>query len=223
MGGFTKLGHDSVRATFTVPHALKVRLVGEYLRLAKQTGKLHLQQWLQLIRYTEKGNGAVAVLWHEEILLHMLCPHLDRSIAFVSADPTATFTADLARVMGLDILRPAKTTSDLFTRMEELLFGQGKICAIAIDGPHGPPRVAKRGAVVLAKHAKVPIFPLACRTQTLRRRRTWDQGAYPSLFGEFSFRVGKPVYISPKADRQAITAATANLQNSLNEISVFHR
>jgi lysophospholipid acyltransferase (LPLAT)-like uncharacterized protein len=60
------------------------------------------------------------------------------------------------------------------------------------DGPRGPARRSKPGALVLAISARVPVVPLAFRVDRAWRLRSWDRILMPKPFARIGVLVGRP-------------------------------
>jgi lysophospholipid acyltransferase (LPLAT)-like uncharacterized protein len=91
----------------------------------------------------------------------------------------------------------------------------GKNVAMIADIPHGTPRDAGLGIVLLARLSGRPILPAAIATS--RRKvleRSWDKTTINLPFGRSSIVVGTPVFVPKDADdaemelkRQEVTAS----------------
>ncbi len=91
------------------------------------------------------------------------------------------------------------------------LMRQGCTTAFTIDGPKGPPRVAKQGAVLLAKKSGQPILPV---TMALERRwiaPTWDSFQVPKPFSRACVFVATPIYVAARL----LTKQSSRLKNDL--------
>ncbi|MEM9177323.1 MAG: DUF374 domain-containing protein, partial [Myxococcota bacterium] len=62
------------------------------------------------------------------------------------------------------------------------LLGEGTTAAVLVDGPRGPARVAKTGIVAIARHAGVPIQPVAFSARPAHRLSSWDRSLLPLPF-----------------------------------------
>lgn len=75
-------------------------------------------------------------------------------------------------------------------------YAAGRICAFTADGPKGPRRVAKAGAVQLAKLAGAPwVGCFHPEAERCWRLRSWDRFALPLPFSKVRF--GWPAHVAP--------------------------
>lgn len=93
----------------------------------------------------------------------------------------------------------------------------GWAVVIACDGPWGPHRVAKPGAVMVAREAGIPIVPwaVACRPP-VRLRRRWDRQLVPLPFGRMRIEEGQPIELGA---REPLKPQLAVLQDELTRIA----
>lgn len=59
------------------------------------------------------------------------------------------------------------------------------------DGPRGPARVFKPGAVLLAQRTGTPILPVGCAVDRYWQIKSWDQTRIPKPFSRFTIAVGE--------------------------------
>ncbi|RUY60178.1 hypothetical protein EN980_35090, partial [Mesorhizobium sp. M7A.F.Ca.CA.001.13.1.1] len=91
----------------------------------------------------------------------------------------------------------------------------GKNVAMIADIPHGTPRDAGLGIVLLARLSGRPLVPVAITTS--RRKvleKSWDKTTINLPFGRSSIVIGQPIFVAAGADdaemerkRQEVTTA----------------
>src|SRR5262249_36049663 len=82
---------------------------------------------------------------------------------------------------------------------------------IIVDGPKGPPRVAKMGAITLARATGLPIVPRAWGGSRIRRVRSWDETVVPLPFSRFVFAFEEAILVPPDASSDAMEALRLEL------------
>jgi lysophospholipid acyltransferase (LPLAT)-like uncharacterized protein len=85
------------------------------------------------------------------------------------------------------------------------------------DIPHGTPREAGMGVVLLAKLSGRPIYPAALATS--RRKvleKSWDRTTINLPFGRSAMAVGEPVFVAPDADDEQMEIKRQELTEQLN-------
>ncbi len=85
------------------------------------------------------------------------------------------------------------------------------------DGPFGPYRVAKPGALIVARASGLPIQPWAIQARPLvRLPRRWDRQIIPLPFGRLRVIAGEPITL---AARERLSARVAEVQAALDRIA----
>ena len=96
----------------------------------------------------------------------------------------------------------------------------GGNCAIMVDGPKGPAKVVKDGAVIIAKKAGVPIVPVYWYSPnpTLLKFSSWDEFRIPCLWTKLINIYGEPIYVNPDCGKEGVEEARLKVQHSLEEL-----
>jgi lysophospholipid acyltransferase (LPLAT)-like uncharacterized protein len=100
--------------------------------------------------------------------------------------------------------------------LKKALTGGKNVCMIA-DIPHGTPRDAGMGVVLLAKLSGRPILPAALATS--RRKvleKSWDKTTINLPFGRSAIAVGEPVLVAADADEAEMERKRQELTVQLN-------
>lgn len=91
---------------------------------------------------------------------------------------------------------------------------EGWTLAVSPDGPFGPYRVAKPGALMVAREAGLPVIPWAVSVRPeVRLRSRWDRHVVPLPFCRLRVDEGEPMHIAP---REAIKPRLAEFQARLD-------
>ena len=96
-------------------------------------------------------------------------------------------------------------------RVAERLAAGGLSTGVAVDGPAGPPRELKPGALDMAAATGLPIVPIRFEYERAARGRGWDRKHWPLPGSTVRVVEGSPIHVSPTAPR----AHTQLLQESL--------
>jgi lysophospholipid acyltransferase (LPLAT)-like uncharacterized protein len=97
------------------------------------------------------------------------------------------------------------------------LTADGTSLVVTPDGPFGPYRVAKPGALIVARASGLPIQPWAIRARpALRLRGRWDRHVVPLPFSRLRVYPGERVAV---AERQPLRPALATLQAALDGVA----
>jgi lysophospholipid acyltransferase (LPLAT)-like uncharacterized protein len=80
---------------------------------------------------------------------------------------------------------------------------QGYSTLITPDGPHGPPRVLKKGVLHLALQSEVPIVPLRIKTPYCLTLPTWDRKRFPLPSSRIQVIYGEPISVTEQNFEEA--------------------
>ena len=86
---------------------------------------------------------------------------------------------------------------------------------ITPDGPKGPPRVFKEGAVFLASQSGLPIVPITIAYHRFWRLKSWDGFQCPWPFTWGVIHTGEPVAVPPWLDASGLEAWRLRLEEAL--------
>lgn len=171
---------------------------------------------------------AVLAFWHEYNLVLFVVASARRGDL-----PHASFTTDTPRgtvirtifesmargpvvVLALPDERDAAAGRALARRLGDL-GASGFSLVVTPDGPWGPYRVAKPGALMVARQAGLPILPLAVHARpAIRLRSRWDRQLVPLPFSQLDLVAGERLAVDPRAPLRPLTAS---LQSALDEVT----
>ncbi len=193
-------------------------MLGWYLRLVARTARIGPMTRAQV----------VLAFWHEFNLALFVVASARRGDL-----PHASFTTDTPRgtvirtifetvargplvVLALPDEKDAAAARALARRLGDL-GAEGYSLVVTPDGPWGPYRVAKPGALIVARQAKLPILPLAVRARpALRVTRRWDRQLVPLPFSRIDLVVGETISLDARGPLRPVTAA---LQAALDDVT----
>jgi lysophospholipid acyltransferase (LPLAT)-like uncharacterized protein len=193
------------------------RLMAAYVRLVAATARME----------GPRGTQAQVVLafWHEYNFVAAVAAYrLRRGLPHVSFS-TQTFRGEvmnamLASIGAGSVPLPAEGDRAEAARLSRELARLGRKGATVVvspDGPEGPYRRAKPGALIVARESGLPLQPWAVRAQpSIRLRRRWDRHVVPLPFGRLRIVEAEPIHVGP---REPIRPLLARLQAALDDVA----
>ncbi|OCW57119.1 lysophospholipid acyltransferase family protein [Hoeflea olei] len=210
----------------------------------QRIGSLLIHWILSAVWRTNRDNGtssdwetllnkewpAIITLWHGQ---HLLLPYggpPGRSfVTLVSRSTDAEINARVLQRAGHVVIRGSggrdpKMVAEkggvraLIALRDALRRGESVV--MIADISKGEARQAGEGVVTLARISGRPVIPVALATS--RRKvleKTWDKTTINLPFGVRCGRMGPPIYVSPKADKQEIAEARARVTAELNRVT----
>jgi lysophospholipid acyltransferase (LPLAT)-like uncharacterized protein len=155
-----------------------------------------------------RHGGAVALVWHEDLLLApYACARMGlRPATLASTSDAGEVAARLLERCGFAVLRGGSSRGRSRSRplaLRELIRRArrepGGVCALAVDGSRGPRRRLKRGALALARALGRPIVLARVGARPSLRLPTWDRLALPLPFGTIRLALRGPFATPPDA------------------------
>jgi lysophospholipid acyltransferase (LPLAT)-like uncharacterized protein len=187
-----------------------------YVRLVAATCRVHGPSVTQ--------EPAVLAFWHEYNLAAAIAAHRLRAHRFHVSFSTQTFrgqvmTAMLGALGAGSVPLPAEGRSSEAARLSlELarLGREGASPVISPDGPFGPYRRAKPGALIVAREAGLPLQPWAVAAQPAIRLGRWDRHIVPLPFCRIRVEEAAPIRVGP---RERLRPLLARLQDELDSVA----
>ena len=186
-------------------------LLAQFVRLVRMTSPLVAgSARFSGGAYAEFEPGIIA-LWHgQHLLTPAYYPKRKPLVAMVSRSADAELNALMLEKFGIEAVRGSggrESTKHLDKGGARALLAlkkslaTGKNVAMIADIPHGTPRDAGLGIVLLARLSGRPILPTAITTS--RRKvleRSWDKTTINLPFGRSSIVIGTPIFVPADAD-----------------------
>jgi lysophospholipid acyltransferase (LPLAT)-like uncharacterized protein len=199
--------------------------------LAGLIGRL-LAAYVRLVAATSRVEGSpvtqeqvVLAFWHEYNLVAATAAYkLRRGRRHVSFS-TQTFRGEvmnamLAAIGAGSVPLPAENQRAEAARLSRELARLGRdgaTVAVSPDGPMGPYRRAKPGALIVARESGLSLQPWAVIARpSFRLNGRWDRHIVPLPFGRMRVVEADPIDVG---ERQPIRPLLARLQASLDEVA----
>ena len=96
---------------------------------------------------------------------------------------------------------------------------RGRIGAFAVDGPRGPYREVKPGAVFTAKKLGIPVVPVTTSASpSLIMENVWDRYLLPLPFSRALVHFGEPIYLDNDVTEGSIDRDCLRIGHILEEL-----
>ncbi len=144
---------------------------------------------------------AIYLFWHEYLLLPSFRYIRPDIHVLVSKHTDGQFIGGVMRRLGLGMVHGSSTRggSEAIRRMVEL--GKTSHLVITPDGPRGPRRQVKMGAIYVASQTGMPIVPCGCGYSSAWRMKSWDQFKFPRPFSKGCGITIPPIFVPKNATK----------------------
>jgi lysophospholipid acyltransferase (LPLAT)-like uncharacterized protein len=146
----------------------------------------------------------ILVFWHDEMLpvwRYFRAQSADKkqrvgATALVSASRDGSVLAFILKKWGYDLVRGSSSKKGNEALEEIIRRAPTSVCMITPDGPRGPRHTMKRGALLAAARAGVPILWCRARAKGWRFRKTWDMFLLPYPFARVRLYFSESVSVT---------------------------
>ena len=210
-----------MRSAFTRVGPTVLGLAGRYaLGALFRTLRIEKTGQHQLRRLRDEGSGVIFVFWHGR-LLPLIHVHRDeRTVVLVSEHRDGDHLARILHRFGFGTVRGSSTRGGV-RGLRGLIRAarKGRDLAIAPDGPQGPSRELKLGALTVARMTGLPILPVGVGVPSAWQIRSWDGLVVPKPFSTVRIAYGRPSFVTRNADSAEIDEAARSLKWGLIDLS----
>ena len=204
----------------TLRHAWLARLIGRAMAL-----------YVRLVARTARVSGSVTrdqvvlAFWHEYNLVASVAARRRRGDLHHVSFSTKTFRGLVmdAMLAGLDagsvpLPQPDQKGEAARLALELARFGrEGSTVAVSPDGPLGPYRRAKPGALLVARESGLVLRAWALSARPcLRLRGRWDRHIVPLPFSRIRVFEAPPIQVG---EREPLRPLLERLQGALEEVA----
>jgi lysophospholipid acyltransferase (LPLAT)-like uncharacterized protein len=167
-------------------------------------------------------NGGLPIYshWHDRIFLTTYWWRKRRIIVMNSKSFDGAYMARVLQRFGYGVVKGSSTRRSVGAMVEMLqLMRTGCTTGFTLDGPKGPPYVAKMGPVLLAKKSGHPILPITMALKRYWKAPSWDSFQVPKPFTRARVYVAPPIYVPADADEAMLQAKRDELQRALDDLN----
>lgn len=177
---------------------------------------------IQNVDFPENAGPCVYAMWHA----HQCCvhgfPNREKCNVLVSRSRDGEIIAGVVERWGFKVIHGSKGKKGSVEATLQMInaLKNGECCAIMVDGPKGPAKVVKDGAIRVAKNAGVPIVPVYwySSSPTFLKFPSWDEFRIPFFWTKLINIYGEPIYVDPNGGKEEDEQVRLKVQHSLEEL-----
>lgn len=165
------------------------------------------------------GRVPIYAFWHEHIFAGTYFFRNRGIVVITSQSLDGEYIARFIQRLGYGSVRGSSTRGGVGALVDMIrLMKQGLPMAFTLDGPRGPRREAKPGALLLAKKTGNPIVPFVLKSERYWTINSWDKLQIPKPFTRVHLVVADPVYVAPDASEEEVENARKKIGILLDEL-----
>jgi lysophospholipid acyltransferase (LPLAT)-like uncharacterized protein len=172
------------------------------------------------IEKLEKENSNyVLAFWHGTMLIPWYVNRNKKFAALVSKSKDGSLLANTLIKWGYQVERGSshKGGKEALNTLLENARNNYSV-AITPDGPTGPAKEMKAGAVITAQRAGIPLVLCGVANKRKYIFNSWDKFEVPKFFSKSVISYSKPIYIEKKLTREETSEIISYCNKLLNQL-----
>jgi lysophospholipid acyltransferase (LPLAT)-like uncharacterized protein len=167
---------------------------------------------------SEKQNFVLA-FWHGTMLVPWYFHREQNFSALISQSKDGALLANSLIKWGYKVTRGSSHKGGK-EALETLLENSKQYFSIAItpDGPTGPPRVMKAGAVITAQRSGIPLVLCGVACNNNYTFNSWDKFEVPKFFSKVIIKYSEPIIIDDNLSRDETSKIIEQCDMQLNQL-----
>ncbi len=167
------------------------------------------------------NKGCIYSVWHQRMFYFAFHLRKQKITIMISRSKDGEIANSIAEHFGYQSVRGSKTKGG-HTAMAALikkLNNGSHMAGMMVDGPTGPPRKVKMGAIKIARETGKPIIPLVYGANNKIVVKSWDRFLIPKPFSKIVTLYGDPVFVPENADKDECEQIRQALELKMNEMA----
>ena|SRR3972149_684752 len=201
-----------------------LRLIGQYLisiaaNVLCKTLSVTVKNSEFLEELAKENKNFIIAFWHGTMLLPWYLHRNKNIAALISKSKDGDLLARLLKSWNYQVIRGSSSSGGEIALGIMIDFAKNKnSIAITPDGPRGPAKKLKAGAVVTAKKSGLPLVLIGVGYRNKRILRNWDNFQIPAFFSKANAVYSQPVYIDKNLDYNGTSEMINICEAKLNEL-----
>lgn len=193
-------------------------LSGPVLKFYFSTIRIREWQKVYVHELRQKKQTIIFLLWHENMVIPLYANMYDKVHVLVSQHFDGEIISRVLNAVGFRTVRGSSTRGgfEAFLGMKKKLDTYD--IAITPDGPRGPRRRLKVGAVKLASETGKVVIPVGVACSRFKRLKSWDRFLLVLPFSKCEIVYGKPYEVPVKSENLKLRAHAHQLEKMLNKL-----
>lgn len=165
----------------------------------------------------------IFLLWHENMILPLYANRHAKIHVLVSQHFDGEIISRILHAVGFRTIRGSSTRGgfEAFLGMKKTL--EKYEIAITPDGPRGPRRKLKLGALKLASETGKVIIPMGVACSRYKRLKSWDRFFLILPFSKCEIVYGQPYKVPEKTETIKLRSHAQKLEQMLNQLDEIAR
>ncbi len=184
------------------------------------TVKIKFENREELLKFTNDGRNVIVAFWHGKMAAGWYANRKNNFAALVSLSKDGEILTGILKRWKYKVVRGSSRRGgkESLEKMIEMI-NQNYSVAITPDGPTGPAKVMKPGAVVLAKKTRRPLFLAGVGYAKKIRFNSWDNFELPKPFSSIVIKYSSALPIDSELSFEETDKLIKEYGEKLNELN----
>jgi len=193
-------------------------LAYSYLTFVGKTSRVR-RLGLEHLQAARSSGPFIYTFWHQRQALFTYTHRDNNASVIVSRSRDGEIIAETMRLSRIGTVRGSSSRGASEAAKEMLaILASGRCVGITPDGPKGPARKVKEGAIFLALKSGCPMLPITnASSRVYSIERAWDRFQIPLPFGRVCVNHGPPIFVRPGDDLKKKSELIEETLNSITE------
>lgn len=194
-------------------------LIDKAVNILCRSLKIEIRNKENIEKLRRENKNFIIAFWHGTMLLPWFLHRNERIAALISKSKDGDLLAKLLRKWNYQVIRGSSSSGgDVALKIMIDYAKNNNSIAITPDGPRGPAKKIKAGAVVTAKRSGLPLVLIGTGYKRKRLLKNWDQFQVPAFFTRAKIVYSEPVYINSDLDYNSTSGMIKFCEDRLNEL-----
>ena len=202
---------------------IKISVLSVLFRLLYGSCRWQVEGLENINEIVKENESAILAYWHGNMLIpyYKLAKYKFHILAGFHRD--AELGVSIGVKLGWKFFRgsSSKRGSEVFQDIVDFLTVKGRVVVFTPDGPKGPAKIPKPGAVRAAQKLGIPIIPIAGRSRKSWGFTNWDTFHVTKPFTKIVLKIGEPILFSANDDFEScnnrLTEVLKGLETQVKE------
>jgi len=194
-------------------------IIDKAINLLCRSLRVEIRNKENIEKLRKENKNFIIAFWHETMLLPWYLHRNERIAALISKSKDGDLLAKLLRKWNYQVIRGSSSSGgDVALSIMVDYAKNNNSIAITPDGPRGPAKKLKAGAVITAKKSGLPLILVGTAYMKKRELKNWDKFQVPSFFTKANIVYSEPVYVDQNLDYNSTSEMINFCEAKLNEL-----
>jgi lysophospholipid acyltransferase (LPLAT)-like uncharacterized protein len=183
--------------------------------------KIKKNNFASIERLNENKKNYILAFWHGTMLVPWYLHGRSDFVALTSKSKDGDLLAKILKHWNYEVIRGSSSSGGEIALGIMVDYAKNNYSvAITPDGPRGPAKKFKAGAVIAAKKSKLPLVLAGVGYKKRKILGNWDKFEVPFFFSRVNVIYSEPIYIDTNLNYDETSKMIIYCENKLNELQV---